>query len=288
MTTPAAGAAGTPAAAVPAAGGTPAAGVPPAAFDWGSQGLAPEVLGYVTNKGWKTPADTIESYRNFEKLHGVPADRLLKVPGPDAKPEEIAAFRERLGAPKDAKEYKFAEIPGFGENKDAAAKFDGFLRSAFHKNGVSGSAAEGITKEWSTFVAQTLKAEQDAADQAFAADQAKLKTELGPQYDKYVNVAKQAGVAFGLKAEDVDALAANLGFSATMKFLHTVGSKLGEGDYASGDHQAAYGPEAALAEIQALKKDPGFGKKLLEKDAESLAKWNRLHQVAYPGQITVS
>ena len=54
-------------------------GSAPASTDWTS-GLTDEMRGYVQNKGFKAPQDVVESYRNFEKLHGVPQDRILKLP----------------------------------------------------------------------------------------------------------------------------------------------------------------------------------------------------------------
>jgi len=61
-----------------AGGGQPGAGG--AGGEWYA-GIADEGLrGYVQTKGFKDPGALAESYRNLEKLQGVPQERLLKLP----------------------------------------------------------------------------------------------------------------------------------------------------------------------------------------------------------------
>ena len=45
----------------------------------------------------------VDYKRELEKHFGVPADRIIKVPAADAKPEDIRAYHERLGAPKETR-----------------------------------------------------------------------------------------------------------------------------------------------------------------------------------------
>lgn len=282
MTTPAPAPAPAPA----PTGGDPAPAPAPAptsgAFDWAQHGLDQDTLGYVTTKGFKAPGDVVGAYRNLEKLHGVPADRILKMPGPDAKPEEIAAYRERLGMPKDAKDYQFAKFEAFGDNKDAEAKFDSFLRTTFHKLGVAAPQAAEFTKEWSAYVKASTEAVAQARQQSDLADMTQFKSGLGDKFEKFTNVARQAADAFGLGPEGVDKLASALGFSGTMKFLNAIGSKMGEAEFHGGGGGGNMGSQQAIAEINALKMDASFANRLVNKEAEATAKWNRLHQIAYP------
>jgi hypothetical protein len=251
------------------AGAGAGAGGAPAAFDWAQHGLDQDTLGYVTTKGFKAPGD-------------VPADRILKMPGPDAKPEEIAAYRERLGMPKDAKDYQFAKFEAFGDNKDAEAKFDSFLRTTFHKLGVAAPQAAEFTKEWSAYVKASTEAVAQARQQADLADMTQFKSGLGDKFEKFTNVARQAADAFGLGPEGVDKLASALGFSGTMKFLNAIGSKMGEAEFHGGGGGGNMGSQQAIAEINALKMDASFANRLVNKEAEATAKWDRLHQIAYP------
>src|SRR5882757_3914264 len=79
-------------------------------------GVAPEVLGFWQNKGLPldNPKDFgvkfTELYQGAEKFIGVPPDQIVKLPKSDAKPEEISAFRQRLGVPVEAKDYDFSSV----------------------------------------------------------------------------------------------------------------------------------------------------------------------------------
>lgn len=269
-----------------AASTTGAAGGAAEAFDWGKvPGIDADTLAYVQTKGFKDPVATISSYRNFEKLQGVPQDRLLKMPGPDAKPEEIAAYQERLGRPKDAKEYEFAKFEA-GEHMDEASaqRFDGFLRKNFHELGITGKQGKEFTARWSEFVKQSVAESNKQMEQRSAAEETELRGEW-PDYDKRVNSAKQAVGAFGLSGEDIDALEGAIGFKTTMKFLAAIGSKMGEASFAGGEGgQGGYNAESARSEIGRLKQDPGFAKRLVDGDADAKREWDRLHVIAYPSQ----
>src|SRR5687767_2499597 len=69
-----------------------------------------------------------QSYLELEKRMG----GSLKIPGKDAKPEEIAAYREKIGVPKSAAEYDLSSL-GKEITLDAGQK-DAVL-GAFHKMG---------------------------------------------------------------------------------------------------------------------------------------------------------
>lgn len=66
--------------------------------------LEGEDLGFVQNKGWKTVGDMLQSYRNLEKLRGVPENELVRISA-EPKEEEIAAVMKRLGAPDNYEDY---------------------------------------------------------------------------------------------------------------------------------------------------------------------------------------
>jgi hypothetical protein len=71
---------------------------------------------------------------------------VTKIPGPDAKPEEIAAFREKLGVPKAPSDYDL-QLP---KNIPLDQRSIDSYRQAFHEAGVS---AEGAAKIAAAYVA---------------------------------------------------------------------------------------------------------------------------------------
>lgn len=276
-TAPGAAGAAAPAAAAAPAGG--AAGA--AAFDWAQAGLDTDTLTYVQAKGFKDIPSVVSSYRNFEKLQGVPQDRLLKLPGADAKPEEWAPVFDKLGRPADPSKYELAKFD-IGLDEKATEQFVGFLRNTFHGLGISNKQAAGFTQKWSEFVTAQVREQNAAAEQKAVAEEGELKNEWGAQFDKNVNMAGQGVQALGLDTETLDAIENAIGYGRTMKLMHAIGSKMGEAGYAGGDIPAGGGGKAAaIAEIASLRNDIEFGKKIAAGDAEAKAKWDRLHLAAY-------
>jgi len=53
---------------------------------------------------FKNPVDLLNSYANLEKSFSSRSNS-IKIPGDDAKDEDWSAYRDAIGAPKDAKEY---------------------------------------------------------------------------------------------------------------------------------------------------------------------------------------
>ena len=83
--------------------------------DW-TTGLSDDLKGFVQNKGFKAPTDILESYRGLEKAMGAKAEHLIKLPENMDSPEGRAIW-ERLGAPKDAKDYKIGLAKEVGDRK---------------------------------------------------------------------------------------------------------------------------------------------------------------------------
>jgi hypothetical protein len=71
-----------------------------------------------------------------------------------------------------------------------------------------------------------------------------------------------------------------------MELFQKIGARMGEAEFVSGDRKEPFGnaltPAQAKDQINTLRADKDFVKKLMNKDAESTQKWTRLHQHAYP------
>src|SRR5437879_5504237 len=80
------------------------------------QGADAETLGHIQNRGWQDkPANevalaAIKAHREAEKLIGVPADQLLRLPVSTADAEAWKPVWQKLGAPVDAAGYDFTPI----------------------------------------------------------------------------------------------------------------------------------------------------------------------------------
>jgi hypothetical protein len=263
----------------PPASSTPPAGggssTPPApSSDWTTT-LAPELKGYVENKGFKDPSMVLESYRNLEKLMGAPKDRLLKLPENLEDPNAMNEIYEKLGVPKEKDAYKIE-----GEDKEFAE----FAKSMFHEAKLTPKQAELVTKKLAEFAKSGDEKSTTQAEAEFKQQELNLRGEWANNYDANVKTAQAAVKAFGLDGAAIDKLEQSLGFDGVMKFLHTVGSKLGvsEKDFVLGGKQDGFGgvsPAAAESKMQELMADPVFSKRYFAGDKIAVEQMTRLHAI---------
>jgi hypothetical protein len=258
----------------------PAAPAAPAPEAWTAK-FEPEVKGYAELKGWKDPAEAVRSTMNMEKLLGVPADQIIRMPKADDA-EGMTKVFDRLGRPAKADGYKFTAPEGAGEN---------FVKNAqgwFHEAGLTEGQAAKVVEKFGADVAQTRKAAAEAEALRAKEGVEKLNKEWGAAMDKNTAIVDGVAREFGMSAEQVLGLRKALGPDGAMKFLYSIGQKLGEDTFvAQNGGPKGFGnvmtPDAAKARITALKADKEFREKLVNGNVEAKAEWDRLHKFASPG-----
>lgn len=272
-------------AAAPAAApaGTPAAttvssvsGAQSTPTEW-TTGFNEDTKAFVQNKGFKGAGDVVESYRNYEKLMGVPKDRLLKLPDKVDAPEWKDVWG-KLGVPKEAKEYAIT-------GEDTA--FVDWAKNTFHQLNIPRQAGEALVNKYAEF----SKGIQDAKTSQRQAQQVEqdvaLKKEWGMAHDQNVALGKKAVQAFGLTADVIDKLEGAMGYSGVMKFMQALGSKLGEHGFVDGNtrisfQNGALSPDQAKSRITELKKDTDFTRRYVAGDMAAREEFEKLHRYAYP------
>ncbi len=280
ITTPPPAAAAAALAAVPPPAATPPVTPPAAAPDW-TTGLAEDDRGYVTNKGFKTPQDVLTSYRNLEKTFGVPQERLLKLPENLDSPEARAVW-ERLGAPKEAKDYNLVKD---GTDKQLAE----WAQGIFHETGIPVKAAEKIIAKWNERATAEQTQSKEKFDSMVTNSEAALKKDWGAAYEQNINLAKQGVKALELTGAEVDGLERTIGRERLFKKLRDIGAGIGEAPFVGGRPapDAHMGPEQARQKLNEMMQDRGFTTKFIAGDTEAKAQMERLQKMAYPGEIMV-
>lgn len=272
--------------AAPAAPATPpaapAAPTPPSG-DWTS-GFNDNLKGMIQNKGFKGPADLAESYYNFEKLQGVPQDRLLKLPENMNTPEG-RAIMERLGTPKTAEEYKI-DPPVDTKNPETAK----WLAGTFHELGVPKDMAEGFAKKANERIQAEMTANLENQKASILQADANLKKEWGMAYEQNLNLAKSGMAALELDAKTVDALEALQGREKLFKTLQKIGAGVGEASFVTGRPagDGTLAPEQAKNRIKELSSDQNFVQRLMKGDVQAKNEWQRAHEMAAPGETRIS
>lgn len=268
-----------PGATIPATG-TSATPDPNAANDykWLGEGVKPEVLGYVQNKGWKTPLEMADGYMNLEKAMG---SHRLALPKDEKDEAGWGKVFDAMGRPKAPADYKLP-VP---EGHDP--KFAGAAAEVMHKVGLLPRQAQALAGWWNEQqVAMAKQQEQDAA-QAFEAGMTKLKSEWGGAFTEKVEAAKRAARVFGIDGETFDKYEKTIGAEATTKLFARIGEALGEHksvgmDTIGSPAAGALTPDQAKAELARLQQDKQWVQDYFNGKAENRARMESLHKWAYP------
>lgn len=231
---------------------------------------------YAQTKGFKDPGAVLESYRNFEKLQGVPQDRLLKLPERSDDPAWSDIHR-RLGAPEKPEGY---ELKFEGD-----AEFATRMAAAMHKAGIPKSAAGALNAEWNSYVTDLIAKDEQARKEKDAAELTELRGKWGAKYDENVELGRRAGREFGLSQEEFDAISGAMGSGKTLELFNRIGSKIGEAapfNPAQGGGGNSFGlsPDAARARITALSGDKDWTSKYLAGDVVAREEMTRLQKIA--------
>lgn len=256
-----------------------ATGAEPTPASW-TDSLSADLKNYVDNKGFKDPGAVLESYINLEKLRGVPQDRLLKMPETSDDPQWAEVY-SKLGKPDTPEGYGLS-VP---EGEDSTVM--DWAKDAFHKNNLSVDQAQNVIESFRQMAENQQSAELEAYNQGLQKQEMDLKKEWGQAYHQNIANAQAAVKEFGLPSEAIDAMEKAIGFDGVMKFMNSIGERIGEGKYhaGTGDGQGfgngVLTPERARAEINKLKQDNTFVQKWQAGDIDSRRKMEELHQMAY-------
>ena len=152
--------------------------------DWRSD--LPEDL-RKTAERFASKADALRAIESFRKR-----ESQVRVPGKDATPEEISAYRKAVGIPDKAELYEFPELPKGVELTDDIKVSRETWSKRFHELGVSKDAAKALSKLVNED-AEKYQATLVEADKVFAKSQeTDLRSEWKDDYDKNKTLANRA------------------------------------------------------------------------------------------------
>lgn len=265
----------------PAAGGTgaPAGG----ALPW-FNGADAEIVGHIQNRGWdkltaaEAALNAVKSHREAEKHLGVPADQLLRFPKDAADAEGWTRVNDRLGVPKEAKDYDFSSVKLAGDKPLPAALTEA-LAPALQSVHVGKDAAPEVVRAIAKYLdTQTSAAETDRTA-ALNAEREALKINWGSNVEANMLVAKQAATALGVTPEAVAALENTIGYAKVMEMFRNIGTKIGEDQFVNSKAPGGSGimsAEQAEATLAEKKNDAAWVNKLNEGDQTVLKEFNNL------------
>lgn len=241
------------------------------------------------------------NYQNAEKFLGAPADELLRIPKPNAETAEITNFWNRIGVPKEAKDYDFSAIK-MADGSDVDPAFVDTMRASLHANRVPKDFAGNVVKDVIKYLEQNDKTEAETVTAEAQRQNQELDKNWGNRKAYNMTVAKDAldrvGQAAGLTQEQInqgwDALSkvGGIGASYALEMLRIIGSRMGEAPFVNstnppGDRNAV-SKEDAKAQLDELKRDQAFMNRYLSGDVDANRRMRNLHQIMTGVQTTAA
>jgi hypothetical protein len=218
---------------------------PPAAWH---TGVDAEFIGHAQNKGWKLDdpkeafAAAVKQARELERHFGVPPDRLVKLPAADAKPEDLRSFYERLGAPKEAKDYDLSPI------KDAA--ISDAMRAAMHERGVPKDAANIIAAQVAKAIESKVTTDNTLLTTKLAEQKEALAKNWGDKFAYNHLQAIEGARRLGISPDGVKALEGTIGYDQVMEVMRKIGANTREDTFVE---RGAGGPQGDVTTLEGAK-----------------------------------
>ena len=221
---------------------TPEQAAPQASW---TTGLPDDLRGYVETKGFKDTAALAESYRNLEKLRGVPQDRLLTLPEDMTKEGALDAVFSRLGRPETADKYSNTIGEALTDDTYKAAAAEA------HKLGLTDSQFAGMQTWLKNTMTGLDAARREEIDATFS--------DWREQNPQRFEAAKRLMAAAGVDDKTVDRMLQG-DTSVLFDTFGKLGARMGERPIVAGDGDPELGmsPAAAKARIAQLFSDKTF------------------------------
>ncbi len=219
-----------------------------------------------------------KSYRELEKHFGVPADQLLKMPKADAKPEDIKAFWQRLGAPDKPTDYDFSSVKLNGEPLDQA--FVDSMREAMAQNFIPKERATQIAEAFAKYVERDFQARQTLNAAKLAEEAETLRKNWGTQYDYNHLKAMDGARRLGISKEAVTAMEKEIGYAGVMEAMRKIGAGTSEAQWVDTGVSPNGGPgnipmtrEGAQARLNERMNDKAWASRLTSGDMDAHREW---------------
>ena len=246
-----------------------------------------DIMSHITNVGWDkldagaAAAAAAKAHFEAQRFVGVPTDQLLRLP---KDPNDAAGWQgvyERLGKPKDTKEYDFSQVK-FSDGGELDPAFVDFLRETAGKSNLSKAAATELAKSLAGWAEKSDQASATDAQAAIAAERTALQREWGANHNTNTVIARNAATKFGVDAETIQAMENVLGYSKVMNFFLKVGQATGEDTFVGGKGTGTSGAmtrEQALARVQELKQDASWVQRYTNGDRDAVQLMKNLNRL---------
>lgn len=272
-------------------GGTGTGTTTPPVSVW-YDGLDDAHRGHVVARGWhnkpveEVAREAVMAHRQaqgeFSRVHGVPADQLLRLPK-DAADPGWSEVHKRMGVPEKPEEYQLTGLK-FADGTAPDDTFMGHMRALAHDLKLPPSAAQSLAERVMALSdSDRSNATQSDATQR-AANDAELRRNWGPQHDYYAFQTARAAQLLGVPDELMRAMHARptAEYMSFMDRLRAFAGKMGEAELLRGergDQSRTLSREEAIARREELSRDQDFVRRYIGGDANAVKEMDNLARV---------
>lgn len=265
------------------AGAAAAAATAAAAKPWHDGKLDADLIGHAQNAGWKIDdpaalaAEAVKAHREARKFIGVPENQLLRLPT-DAKDEAgWNSVWQRLGVPKDAKEYDLSAVK-FADGTAIDDAFADTIRQTAITNRIPKDAATAFAQSVVKFMEGADAAEAAEKTAKLNSEKAELAKSWGPNADLNKLTAMQGAKRLGVSPEEIAALENVTGYSKVMEMFRKIGAGTSEDTFVDSKATAPVTSASAQARLNELQADKQWVDRLFKGDAAARREHDALIQ----------
>lgn len=202
-------------------------------------GLSEELIGMIEKKGWDGEdgiSKLTKSYRELEHHIGVKPEDILRRPSND-DPDGFNNIMNQLGRPEEATGYGAEFGEGVEVNKDY---LEGY-RQAAHKAGLTDRQFMEIANFSNEFVTNQQQSDNATIEAQNELEMTELKTKWGAKFDERMQLAQDAGEAFGFTGEEFAAVQNQIGPGRMSELFANMGDSMGEDSIAAKTNRPGFG-----------------------------------------------
>lgn len=264
---------------------TPAA---PAVVAAWHAGLDSDTLGHVQSRGWDKLAgdaaalEAVKAHREAQKLIGRPAESLVVWPKDATDQEAWGKVREKMGVPKEAKDYAFDGVK-FADGTELDAPFIEAIRATAAKNYLTPDVAKSIAADVVKMIEGGEATETAEYESKLNAEREALKANWGAgNYANNLLLAKNAAEKLGVDAEALSVLEKTVGYSKVIEMFRKMGATMGEDKFirSAAPGGGALTKEEAGLRLKELREDKEWGKRYFAGDVNAKREFENLTAVA--------
>ncbi len=241
----------------------PVAAAAPAPAPWIEGVQDADLRGWAENKGLQagTFENVLNSYHNLEKLMGQDkAGRTVQLLSDDSTPDQRADFYNKLGRPEQADAYSFKLDDGAD-----TARLDA-MRTKAHELGITDAQFSGMAQADIEYLSSVQQRNVDDNGVASRDAVAALEREWGAAFEQNVEQVDRTAKTLGISEDQLNGLRSAMTPVEAMKFIHQLGTKLGDDKMITGESVGGLlTPATARQQLGELQMNKDFTEAWLDK-----------------------